>query len=145
MFFCLHTTPSNTSSITILLAYATFLHPALFSLQEGHSLDECSLVSMQHPLTPPPTLRHSTHPSPLILLCSLFSLQEGHSLDECSLVSMQTRAEPRLTCVVAWSTSARYRPLILLLLLVLLLLLLVLLFLLLLLLLLLQYLCHDRV
>ena len=41
-----------------------------------------------------------------LVVLSCRAVEEGHSMDECSLVSMQTRAEPRLTCVVAWSTSA---------------------------------------
>ena len=40
-----------------------------------------------------------------LVALSCRAIEEGHTLDECSLVSMQTKAEPRLTCVVAWSTS----------------------------------------
>ena len=31
------------------------------------------------------------------------AMEEGHALDECSLVTLQAKAEPRVTCVVAWS------------------------------------------
>ena len=40
-----------------------------------------------------------------LVVLSCRAIEEGHTLEECSLVSMQTKAEPRLTCVVAWSTS----------------------------------------